>query len=335
MKRLDHNIRKLALGGSDIPALFNVDPYRTAFDVWSSKKGELEPEPETMHMMAGKVLEPAVLELYSRIMDREVAPCDTTYQHPTREFQIYSPDGLVVGQRRGVEAKVVFWDKRLEWGWEADEIPYRVLMQVWWYCNAMDYDDWDVVALLGEGLPRIYTVQRLDVEAETKMLKVAEEWWLRYLVGDERPPMGASESAARWLQKTYPRQTADIREATPEEAELLEQYVLLRLAQRELVRDRNGLELALKSAIKSAEGLKWSDGRFTWRKAKDKEWTDWQSMAIALLHNFVKDEDERRTIEARYEHVKTGSRRIHINHPLLNRAKRGDNVESENEEINA
>jgi predicted phage-related endonuclease len=329
---IDHNLRRLAIGGSDIAALFGADGFKDAFSVWAGKKGGLELEPQTPNMMVGKILEPAILRLYEHIMEREVSYCDITYQHPIRPFQVYSPDGLVVGQRLGVEAKAVFWDKRADWGWETDEMPDRVLFQCWWYMSAMDYPQWDVVALLGEGLPRIYTVERLDARREETMLRRAEEWWLRYLVGDERPPLGNGDDAARWLQKTYPKQKADVREATAEEVELLEQYVLLRLAQRELVRDRNGLELAIKDAIREHEGLRWEGGRFTWRKAKDKEWTDWQSMAIALLHNFVKDEQERAVIEARYEHTKTGSRRIHINHPLLNRPKRGDSVDQETEE---
>lgn len=333
---IDQRLRRLAIGGSDIAALFNADDFKDEFAVWAEKKGGLEESdaPPDMHMLMGKLFEQPILELYSRMTEREVAYRNETIQHPTRPFQVYSPDALVVGQRRGVEMKVVFWDQRAKWGWESDEMPDRVLFQCWWYMSAMDYPQWDVAALLGEGLPRIYTVDRLDAVAEKAMLDRAEEWWKRYLVGDGRPPIDGSDESRRWLQKTYPaHKHPDMRDATAQEAEWLEQYVVTRLAQRQLKEQSNLLESLIKDAIKDREGLNWGDFRhaFTWRKTRDTAYTDWKSMAIALLHNFVKDAGQRGALEAQYARAKLGTRRIHINHPMLNRARRG--VEQESEEV--
>lgn len=329
---IDHNMRKLAIGGSDVAALFGEDEYKDAFDVWAAKKGGLEPEPPNDQMVMGTLLEPAVLHMYEHITKLPITYENITHQHPTRPFQVYSPDALVVGQQRGVEAKVVFWQQRALWGFDGDQepdIPRRVLMQCYWYMSATEYPQWDVVALLGEGLPRIYTVKRLDPAAEEAMLARVEEWWRRYIMGDERPPMGGSEEAGRWLAKTYPlHKRPDMRDATPDEVKLLDEYLIVRMTQEKIRQQRAALELQIKDAIKDKEGLRWDDCAFTWRRTKDSVKTNWQAMALGLLNQFVKDEQERATLEGLYRYTKDGYRRIHCNHPMLKH-----NAESENQEV--
>jgi predicted phage-related endonuclease len=316
---IDQNVRRMGIGGSEISALFGQNEFTSAFAVWASKKGEMVEEEPTEPQMLGTVLEPAVLELYSRLTGYEVARPQTSFQHPTRPYMIYSPDGLCIGQKRGVDAKVAFFEPRRRWGWEPNEIPARIQFQCWWYASAYDYPVWDVAALLGDGLPRIYTVTRLDPAHERTMLERAEEWWQRYIVGDERPPLDDSDEAARWLQKTYPvHRPGSIREASTEEAQLLRHYVVVRIALQKLNATRDAQEIALKEAIGNDEGLRWGDDHlFTWKKARDSKGTDWESMAIALLHNFVKDETERLALYDRYATTKANGRRIHINHPSL------------------
>jgi hypothetical protein len=63
-------------------------------------------------------------------------------------------------------------------------------------------------------------------------------------------------------------------------------------------------------AVKDREGLEWPGGRLTYRKSKDSQEMDWENMAIALEHNFIKDADARSKLEAEYLKTVKGSRRI-------------------------
>jgi len=338
---IDHNIRRLGIGGSDVAAIFGADEFKDAFAVWAEKKGgfKREPGPGDERMMIGKVLEPAILELYGRVTGRDIEYCDVTYQHPVRKFQVYTPDALVTGEKRGVDAKAVFWDQRNKWGSVDDaepNIPQRVLFQAWWYMSAMDYPKWDICALLGEGLPRIYTVDRLDVTAERRMLVVVEEWWRRYIVGDDRPDLGNSETAAKWLAQTYPEhKRPDMREATAEESALLERYVALRLIQRGMKAEQVGLENAIKDAIADREGLNWDGNAFTWRRSKDGEYLDVKALVALLLHRFVPDPDEQQRLKDDHTRTKPGTRRIHVNHPDLRQKRYTEAVEQSEEEVTA
>lgn len=154
------------------------------------KGGLVTPQPgdRDIRMVVGKALEPGVLSLYTYVTGRQVTYCDVTSVHPVRPWMAYTPDAICNDERRGVDAKVVFWDQRRKWGEKADEIPERVQLQAYWYMAALNYDVWDVCALVGEGEPRVYTIER-DPEAEKAMLDRTFEWYSRYLLGDEIPPL--------------------------------------------------------------------------------------------------------------------------------------------------
>ena len=326
---IDPAVRRRGIGGSEIAALFGVDEYKSAFGVWANKKsvenaqrnggGGGGDDNDDGRMLMGRVFEAPVLELYSRMTHRAITRPQTSYQHPERPYMVYSPDALVVDEKRGIEAKVAFLEQRRKWGWLSDEIPLRVQFQCFWYMAALDYPLWDVVAFLGDGLPRIYTLTRLDAALERAMLKRAEEWWRRYIEGDEQPPIDDSDEANRWLQRTYPAHRVDsIREATEDETQLLRRYISTRVDGQKLEAERKAQEVAIKAAIADGEGLRWDDSNvFTWRKAADSVGTDYEAMATALLHNYVKDTDERIALYDRYLITRKGSRRIYVNHPML------------------
>jgi hypothetical protein len=77
------------------------------------------------------------------------------------------------------------------------------------------------------------------------------------------------------------------------------------------------LENLLKAAIKDREGLQWPGGKFTWRKTKDGTTTQWESLALGLLNQFVATEQERADLLAFYTTPKPGYRKVRIDHPLL------------------
>jgi predicted phage-related endonuclease len=308
---LDQEIRKLGIGGSEIGALFGVDEDRNAFSVWNAKKGGMSGAfTPTSRMIVGKALERGVLELYTHVTGRAVEYCDVTSRHPERPWQVYTPDALCTDERRGVDAKVVFWDQRWKWGETAEEIPERIQLQALWYLNAMDFDAWDICALVGEDMPRVYTIHR-DPEVERVMLARAEEFYTRFLVGDERPAFGNSPDAARWLQRAYPRHKPEsIRFATKKESELLDEYSDVRVAEKEIAKLRIEYETRIKATIGDLEGLRWAHGKFTWRRTKDSLATDWAALAARLLNDYVPDTETRKKLVAGFTEKTDGVRRI-------------------------
>src|SRR6516225_8971878 len=201
---LDEALRRASIGGSDIAAILNIDDYRDPYSLWVLKTGRAEAEPPTSRMLLGKAFERGILEFYANTTGRELRYLDITEQHPTRPWMVYTPDAVCVHEPRGVDAKLVSLDQRFRWGATSDEIPPRIQAQCWWYMAAMDFPLWDVAAVLTTGDPLFYTVER-DMDLEAAMLEAAEEYWRRFLCGDEVPTPGATLATTNYLKRAYPQ----------------------------------------------------------------------------------------------------------------------------------
>ncbi|HEY1897564.1 MAG TPA: YqaJ viral recombinase family protein [Terracidiphilus sp.] len=307
---LDHKLRQLAIGGSDIGAILGCDPDRDGFSVWAAKRGGLERLPDAekpLPMLLGSMLEEGVIKAYSHVTGRAANYDNKTRRHPQRAYMVYTPDALCRHERRGVDAKVVRFDQRHKWGDTLDDIPMRIVAQCWWYMAAMDYDRWDVAALIGGQDLRIYTADR-DLEVEREMLYQAEEFHRRYLAGDEVPPIGTSDEALRWLKQTFPKDREPMLEAAPAEYALLNEYSELRLDQKELGEEVARLEIMIKERIRDAEGIVWPLGRISYRATRDGVETDWKALAQSLMR--LATEKEREVIIREYSSPRPGHRRF-------------------------
>jgi putative phage-type endonuclease len=291
---IDLELRRGRISATDVGPIFGVDQYRGPFEVWADKHGHAPPFEPTGRMLMGKDLEQGIVKAYSRITGRLVQWKDETVVHPTRSWMAASPDALVyAGDRveRTVDAKLVFWDQRRKWEVEP---PEGVQFQMWWQMAVTNCEVCDVAAWLGDDAPRIYTIER-NHEAERVMISKCEEWHRRYVLGDEIPPISGSKTAAVWLQQAFPKHARpDMREATEEEIALLEEYAEVRLLRQDSTEQCDKLENRIKLAIGDREGLEWPGGQFTWRLAKGR--VNWKSVALGLLHQYVKDEAERETL---------------------------------------
>jgi predicted phage-related endonuclease len=306
---ISEQLRNCGVGGTDIAAILGVDNYRDAFSVWAEKTGRLERLPATPRMRLGKYFEKGIIAYYSELTGRETEFIDETRRDPNRPFMVWTPDAICRNEPRGIDAKLVAWDQRHLWGDTSNDIPARVQCQCHWYMAAEKYEVWDVIALLGSDQPHIYTIER-DLEIEREMLERAEEFWKRYIIGDEQPPIGDSEGSTRYLRERFPRNLFEVREAEPAEIETLEQYAQAR-AERDCAQgDITLFENQIKLAIGNADGLVWPNGKFTWKRTKDSTRVDWESLAGSLMASL--NDSERAAHKAAFSEVRPGIRRIYF-----------------------
>lgn len=331
---INQQLRRTGLGGSEIGVLFGVDPYRDEFSLWLDKRGDLPPAEPSGRMIVGKYLERGILDLYAYQTGRKLDYCDETMLHPERPWQIYTADALCRDEQRGVDAKCVSWDQRSHWGAGLDVVPDHYQFQAMWYMSAFDYEHWDIAAFFGSDMPRIYEIVR-DREAERIILARAEQWWRKYIVGDEQPPIDGSSEASVWLKQMYPaHRPSSIRTAEPAECDLLDHYVSTVIELKQLSGKRKRLENQIKKAIGNDEGLRWEGGRLTWRRSRDSARIDWRALAEALLGVYVRDADADRVIRREYTKQRAGSRRMYLDseryRDAVNQSNDDDN-ESEDE----
>lgn len=185
--------RQHYLGGSDIPALLGVDPYRTVVDLWLEKTGRVEPTPVTNRAAdLGDRVEPVLVQWAADMLD--LGDLVRFNVRATDEHLSSQVDGLLdlPNGPEVIEAKAngLFnprWDGS-DWGTEGtDQVPYRVLAQVVFALHMHNADTGYVAALLGGGLGlRLYQVQKSQALAD-EIVSLADRFWHEHVIADVRP----------------------------------------------------------------------------------------------------------------------------------------------------
>ncbi|XXX79260.1 YqaJ viral recombinase family protein [Sorangium sp. So ce134] len=209
-----HKLRENGIGSSDVSAIVGVNPWKTPCDVWCTKRtpsrAPLVEPMSSEQTEVGEELEEAVCRMYARRMGVKLRR-SFTHVSKTRAWMMATPDRLVVGQRGGVEAKVVGLDMAEYW---RDGLPDFVRTQAQWQLMVLDYEWWDVAALIGTER-HIIRVHR-DEEVERGIFEICDAFWRDYVLGDTAPPPVDEEDRARYLKARYRKPTGETIESTPE-----------------------------------------------------------------------------------------------------------------------
>lgn len=180
-----HAERRRGIGSSDVAAIYGLDPWRTAVDVWREKRGEAEPVEETPAMAAGKLLEPLVLRMTAERLGRAVDPWpqDQTVEHHEIPVMRCTPDAWTTGDDGApwiVECKVPRAGP-----WESVPLYYQLQVQ---HQIAVTGAAGAYVAQLTRGTLELtlHEVRRHDATI-ARLEHDLPAWWERHIVGGELP----------------------------------------------------------------------------------------------------------------------------------------------------
>lgn len=215
-------------GGSDMPAIVGEDPFKTPLLVWYDKKGRMPPEEESDQMLAGRLFEKPIIEMFRQksgyIVYDEVPPAK-------KEIGLSLPlvghvDGLALvnGELVVVEVKNLnYFNNQFE------QYRWQVLFYMYLYGLRRAF----LVILRGGSQLLIYDYE-YDEEAVQYMLQKLREFDV-YLITDTRPePLGTEREVEILLKlQTTVENTTEIEDA------LLDEYVELGRKIKELERRQN------------------------------------------------------------------------------------------------
>lgn len=190
--------RDSGIGGSDSGALLGVNPYRTAYDVWLSKRGLAAAPESTGRLRRGSDLEPllqarCIAEMPGGFEFIFAPSFNLTFglRHADHPCLIATPDGMAMHPERvgtGIaELKTMgpgAFRKLLR-----DGLPLSYMVQVQQYlavCEAdwavvvvLDVDSWELVAI---------PVER-DEFTIGRILATVPAWWREYVEAGVEPPL--------------------------------------------------------------------------------------------------------------------------------------------------
>jgi putative phage-type endonuclease len=262
-------IRQTGLGGTDIAAVLGMSPWRSPFDVFLDKTGQLEKgATNESRKRWGQRLQRVIADAYAEETGREVEWVDKTIHHASRPYQVWTPDALCTKEPRGLDCKTAALDQIRKWGDAGtDQVPDYVALQLHWYLSASEREYWDVALLIAGSDFRIYSLKR-DAEVEGMLLQAGERFWKDHVVANKPPEITATDTTAEWLKKRFPKNDGAIRHATEEEIGLLLQYKTAQELFEVQEKRRDDVEMRVKTVIGDSDGLSFSGGYVSYKLVK-------------------------------------------------------------------
>jgi putative phage-type endonuclease len=207
-----HAMRRTGIGGSDVAAIMGLSQYRSPYEVWLDKRGQLERD-ETHTPPAvewGTRLEGPVRQAYADKTGRQVWIPNVQFRSKAIAHMTANVDGLsrLLAEPalpwRGLEVKTARSGEA--WGEPGtDDVPVPYMLQVQHYMIVLPVAEFDLAVLIGGSDFRIYTI-RPDVELQAMILD-AEAEFVRRVHDNDPPPIVSPEDARRRWGKFDTRAT--------------------------------------------------------------------------------------------------------------------------------
>jgi putative phage-type endonuclease len=187
--------RRKGIGGSDVAAILGLSPWKTAFQVYQDKRGEVGNYEGSAAMDWGKRMEPAIRQWYSDQTGRSVRVPEKIIYNSEYPFMLASLDGFT-DDGRIVEIKTARSGKG--WGEPGTaEIPDCYALQVQHYMLVTGMWVADVAVSIGGGSPELYTVEA-DRELFNLLIEAEAAFWERVQSGNPPEPVTYADAVARY-----------------------------------------------------------------------------------------------------------------------------------------
>ena len=295
------SIRGNGIGSSDAAVAVGISPYKSPLELWLEKTGRKQ-APDLASNDAvfwGTTLEEIIARVYATRTGCKVRRLNAVLQHPEYLFMLANLDRVVQHPTDGsgiLEVKTAglhsaqFWDDGVP-----DSYQCQVLHQL-----AVTGKEWcDVAVLIGGQDFRVYRVVRDDAKI-ADLIQREEKFW-QCVMQDISPAVDGSESSGRALASMYPSDGGEMLDCIDDTDmnRIFGEYMSYRQQRISNEQQEALLKQKLQDRLGFASGAVLSEGKITWRKAKDSTETDFKKLA-----------NENPDLIAKYEVPKPGVRRF-------------------------
>ena len=266
--------RTQGIGGSDVPIIVGMSPYRSAIDLWEEKRGNAIERETTMAMKLGIMLEDGIARLYA---DQEgvkivkpklpIGIRDDLTVDPRMEQRYGFPTWAQVDRRRlgrpvrGVEVKHTANLDRFVAG-----TPDDVAVQVQHAMMITGWSSFDVVSLSAGRDLAVDTIEA-DPDVHEALQDACRVFWQH--VKDGTPPdVDGSAAASAWLRRRYEVDPSKVVVATHDSLPMVADIFAAQGAKAEAERALEEAKQRVMLFMEDAWRFEFPGGSITWKDQK-------------------------------------------------------------------
>lgn len=193
--------RNLGIGGSEASVIVGLNKWKSPFQLWLEKTGQVEPEvlSGNEYVYWGTVLEQAVADRFCELTGKKVQKRGIM-QSEEYPFMLASVDRMVVGENAGLECKTTngFASKQ----WEDDEVPDSYYVQCQHYMAVTGCEKWYIAVLIGGNKFIWKDIPRNDDDIAA-LIQAEKDFWFKNIIGGEMPEVDGSSNCSLALQEQF------------------------------------------------------------------------------------------------------------------------------------
>ena len=168
--------RNKFIGGSDVGTILGVNKFKSPYQLFLEKTGQLEPEniDNKLQVKLGHKMEQVVAELYEEELGCKVQQSLRSYRCKEYPYFVGHIDRKVVGKKKGLEIKTTSsWNKT---DYKEGEVPPSHYYQALFYMVMTGYREWDIATLRDNNQFYISHVAWDEEQAEYMIAKLNRFW---------------------------------------------------------------------------------------------------------------------------------------------------------------
>lgn len=253
--------RSKLLGASEVPTLFNANPFCTPLKLWSLKRGLVEPDDETEPQYWGKAKEAIIANRFARDHKVKLMAYKERFKHPSMSYFSCELDRIIVGTRTNVECKAVHEYKAKDWAGGVNEMPAYVILQTQAQMGLSKRKETWAACLIGSS-KYVEKLVKFDEELYADIEKRVKDFWENYVLANVPPMASADDDDV--LLALYPKSNEEIQTVES----LNDSIRLLKETQghiAELENQEAEIKNRLKAVIGENMGVKTSEYVVSWK----------------------------------------------------------------------
>jgi len=256
--------RVKGIGGSDAGVILGLNKYRTAFELWLEKTGQVEPvEVDNEAIYWGNQMEDVVAKEFEKRTGKKVRRTNFMYSHPEYPFIKANIDRIVVGESAVLECKTA--SAYLSKEWEGNEIPATYLVQVQHYLGVTGKEKGYIAVLIG-GNRFIWKEIERDEELINIIFDAEKHFWEYHVQQFNQPVLDGSSAAEKYLKEKYGQAEENKEIVLPSKCkDLLVQYEKIKSDEKLIKTAKTEIENKLKAELKDAEKGLIDHFQVTWK----------------------------------------------------------------------